>query len=510
MLHVVDAAGNATEQDFDITVFKGPAVTQVLPGTGIAPNSTFQAGDKVTITLAFTSKVLVTGTPQLTLNDGGIATYVPPTGGKASASQNFSYIVGPNDKTAKLDLAAANPFDLNGGTIKDASNNDVELSSLTLSVDSLAAANLIVGLNADLAVTITPSATTAIVGGSVGYTVTVTNNGPSPATNFKVVDILPASLLFGTQIEQSGGPAFTLSHNGSTVSNTIASLANGASATFTIVADVAQTVADGTVISNTATVSSDLPDNVTTNNSATAMTTAKLTGIMLSPDSLDATKMQLTVGGTAGVDSITFLPAALGKISVNMNGHMNGPFAVNGRLVALGQAGNDLITVNSAIKLPAYLYGGAGNNQLTGGSGDNVLVGGAGTNTLIGGAAHNLLIAGTGPAKLFSTKLGMRVGPTSGSILVGGSTDFDQNDVALATIMQEWGSSDAYATRVSKIKGGSLTGGVAFTSTTVHQPPAHVVDQLYASTGFDWFLAPSVFDQIFGIDPHKTPKIQIN
>ncbi len=379
-----------------------------------------------------------------------------------------------------------------------------------MGTDGLAAADIVVGLLADLAVSITPSSATSIVGGSVGYTVVVTNNGPDPATNFKLTDALPNTLIFGVQKEATGGPSFTLSNSGNTVTDTIASLASGASATFTIVVDLSQTIANGTVISNTVTVTSDLPDSTSTNNSATATTTAKLSGIMLSPDSLDPTKMQLTVGGTAGVDSITFLPAAGGKISVNMNGHMNGPYAVNGRLVALGGAGNDLITVNSAITLPAYLYAGAGNNQLTGGGGNNVLVGGAGTNVLIGGPGHNVLIAGTGPAKLYSTKLGTRVAATSGSILIGGSTNFDQNDVALATIMQEWGSTDAYATKVSKIKGGTLAGGVALTSTTVHQPPAHVVDQLYASTGLDWFVAPSVFDQMIGIDPHKKSEIQIN
>jgi hypothetical protein len=72
------------------------------------------------------------------------------------------------------------------------------------------------------------------------------------------------------------------------------------------------------------------------------------------------------------------------------------------------------------------------------------------------------------------------------------------------------GSSDAYVTRISSIKGGTLAGGVALTSSTVHQPPTHVVDQLFASTGWDWFVAPSKFDQLFGIDPHKKPAIQIN
>ena len=508
-VHVIDAAGNTADQPFNITVFVGPAVTAI--STTESPNSTFQTGGSIHITVKFTSSVTVTGTPQLALNDGGVANY---SSGSGSDTLTFLYTVGAGEKTAHLDYTSTSALSLNGGTIMDASDNAAVLNPLPdTGTDGLAAANIIVGLSADVAVTIASSSPTSIVGGSVSFTMTVTNNGPSPATNFKLTDTLPSTLIFGVQTEAAGGPVFTLGHSGNTITDTIASLASGASATFTIVVDISQTTPNGTVISNTVMVTSDIPDSTQGNNSASATTTAKMTGIMLSPDSLDATKTQLTVGGTAGVDSITFLPAPGNKVSVNMNGHVSGPFAVNGRLVALGQAGNDAISVNSAIKLPAYLYGGGGNNQLMGGSGDNVLVGGAGTNMLIGGTAHNLLIAGTGPAKLYSTRQGMRVGSTSGSILVGGSTDFDQNDVALATIMQEWGSSDAYATRISKIKGGTLAGGVALTSTTVHQPPTsptHVVDQLFASTGWDWFVAPSKFDQLFGIDTHKKPAIQIN
>jgi uncharacterized repeat protein (TIGR01451 family) len=509
-LHVVDAAGNAVNQTFTIAVSQGPPVIAV--STTETANSNFKTGGMIHITVTFTSPVTVStasGTPQLALNDGGVATYSSGSGG---STLTFIYTVLDGQQTADLDYANTSALTFNGGTIVDASSGvaAVLIPLPDTGSDGLAAANIIVGLSADLVVTVTPSSTTAIVGGSVGYTVVVTNNGPSSATNFKLVDALPASVIFGVQAEKTGGPTFTLSNSGNTVTDTIASLASGASATFTIVVDITQTTANATVISNTVTVSSDVPDSHTSDNTATATTTAHMTGIMLSPDSLDSTKMQLTVGGTAGVDSITFLPAAGGKVSVNMNGHVSGPFAVNGRLVALGQAGNDLISVNSAIKLPAYLYGGGGNNQLIGGSGDNVLVGGAGTNMLIGGTAHNLIIAGTGPATLYSTRQGVRVGSTSGSILVGGSTNFDQNDIALATIMQEWGSSDAYATRISKIKGGTLAGGVALTSTTVHQPPTHVVDQLFASTGWDWFVAPSKFDQLFGIDTHKKPAIQIN
>jgi Ca2+-binding RTX toxin-like protein len=183
---------------------------------------------------------------------------------------------------------------------------------------------------------------------------------------------------------------------------------------------------------------------------------------------------------------------------------------VTSRLVAFGQSGNDVISVSTAITLPAFLYGGSGNCQLVGGGGNNVLVGGSGKNVLIGGPGRNLLIAGTGPSKLFSSKLGVPVSSNSGSILIGGTTDFDHNDTALTAIMHEWVSTDSYATRASKIRTGLIGGGVALNSTTVRQQ-TRVVDQLYASSGgWDWFLAPSLTDQLLGIDPRKKRLIQIN
>jgi hypothetical protein len=76
--------------------------------------------------------------------------------------------------------------------------------------------------------------------------------------------------------------------------------------------------------------------------------------------------------------------------------------------------------------------------------------------------------------------------------------------------MHEWGSSDAYATRISKLRTGVGTPGAALNSSTVH-PTAHVVDQLYASPGgYDWFLNFGLTSQMLGIDPHKKSLIQIN
>jgi uncharacterized repeat protein (TIGR01451 family) len=124
---------------------------------------------------------------------------------------------------------------------------------------------------ADLSVTKADSPDPVTVGDNLTYTVTVTNNGPDPATSVTVTDNLPAETTF-VSCSSTGGGVCGGSGNNRTV--TFASLASGESETITFVATVNCSVADGTVISNTATVSSFTPDPDTTNNSATATTTA--------------------------------------------------------------------------------------------------------------------------------------------------------------------------------------------------------------------------------------------
>src|SRR5207244_6855171 len=63
--------------------------------------------------------------------------------------------------------------------------------------------------------------------------------------------------------------------SGATVTCTDGTVAVGASTTFTIVVTVNSNVADGTLLSNSATVSATEPDPVTTNNTASATTTVQ-------------------------------------------------------------------------------------------------------------------------------------------------------------------------------------------------------------------------------------------
>ena len=66
------------------------------------------------------------GTPTLTLNDGGVATY---TGGSGTTALTFSYTVGAGQNTSSLAATAVN---LNGATVTNANGNaNLSLSGLT-------------------------------------------------------------------------------------------------------------------------------------------------------------------------------------------------------------------------------------------------------------------------------------------------------------------------------------------------------------------------------------------
>jgi uncharacterized repeat protein (TIGR01451 family) len=124
---------------------------------------------------------------------------------------------------------------------------------------------------ADLSVTKSDSPDPVTAGDNLTYTVTVMNNGPDPATSVTVTDDLPAETTFVSCSSTGGGVCGGLGNNRTV---TFASLASGESETITFVANVNCSVADGTVISNTATVDSSTPDPDPSNNSSTTTTTA--------------------------------------------------------------------------------------------------------------------------------------------------------------------------------------------------------------------------------------------
>ncbi|MDJ0768748.1 MAG: hypothetical protein QNJ12_08135, partial [Ilumatobacter sp.] len=118
---------------------------------------------------------------------------------------------------------------------------------------------------ADLAISKVAFPEPFIAGAAAGYTLTVTNNGPNPADNVSVADVLPAEFAGATVTPSQGSCTGSLNC-------TIGTLGVGASATV----DVSVTLASGTdpalVINNTATVTGSVTDLDTSNNASTVST----------------------------------------------------------------------------------------------------------------------------------------------------------------------------------------------------------------------------------------------
>ncbi len=122
---------------------------------------------------------------------------------------------------------------------------------------------------ADLALTKTGDPASVAAGELVTYTVVVANNGPSAAQSVDVKDALPLGigLVSATVVRSGSGPAAC----GGPVCQ-VGDMAVGEVITVTVVGRVDASVADGSVLRDTATVFSVSPDPDTSNNTGSAET----------------------------------------------------------------------------------------------------------------------------------------------------------------------------------------------------------------------------------------------
>jgi Ca2+-binding RTX toxin-like protein len=228
-----------------------------------------------------------------------------------------------------------------------------------------------------------------------------------------------------------------------------------------------------------------------------AVDTATVTVVIaaLQDDPLALGQKMLVIGGSTGDDTIHIQTEGddhdhdhdAEYIKIRVNEHDEVRQKIRGtfthpvsRVVVYAQAGNDDVKMDDNASIPAWLYGGEGNDRLKGGAGNDVLLGGTGDDFLSGKDGRDLLIGGTGSDRI--------IGNAGDDILIAGTTDFDANDAALALIMQEWTRTDAnFASRVSHLQtGGGLNEGNRLTDITVHDD--HAEDVLTGGDGSDWFL----------------------
>ncbi|MEA2570171.1 MAG: hypothetical protein QOI24_2172 [Acidobacteriota bacterium] len=155
--------------------------------------------------------------------------------------------------------------------------------------------------SADLSIAKTTGATSVAPGGTVTYTITIHNAGPSSATSVVMTDTLPASLLFQSIVAPAGfncttpavGATGAITCNGAT-------LTNGANAVFTLTTTIANNATGS--INNSAAVSSATFDP----NSGNASGNAPAVAVNNGPSAdLSMTKTTQSAGAAPGA-TITY------------------------------------------------------------------------------------------------------------------------------------------------------------------------------------------------------------
>jgi uncharacterized repeat protein (TIGR01451 family) len=133
------------------------------------------------------------------------------------------------------------------------------------------AVGLIAQNDSDLSITKTAMQSAVYPGDTITYEIVVSNAGPDAADNVIMTDPLPANTTFVSISEPAGFDCDTPAVGaGGIVTCTAASLAASTDATFTLVIRLDEDAAQGTLITNSASVTGDVDDPDAANDAATA------------------------------------------------------------------------------------------------------------------------------------------------------------------------------------------------------------------------------------------------
>lgn len=171
----VACAGNIF---FDISNANFTIVPDATPSTitnvtASTANGAYKSGDVIDIQLLFSENVVVSGTPQLTLETGASDAVIDYLSGSGSNSLTFRYTVGSGQISADLDYISSSALSANGGSIQDGAGNN---AILTLPVPGAAGslgankALVIDGVAPDTTITSSPLISTSVVSASFSFT----------------------------------------------------------------------------------------------------------------------------------------------------------------------------------------------------------------------------------------------------------------------------------------------------------------------------------------------------
>jgi uncharacterized repeat protein (TIGR01451 family) len=273
-------ANNAVTVD---TLYQTPSVDVSVTASD-SPDPVSPDGN-ITYTIAVTNAGPDTGTTvhlNVPLNNtllfqsittpAGWSCVTPPVNGGTSITCTAATMAASSTANFTLVLKAAlSQFGNSNQTITQNFNVNSAAADPNNADNSLNVTTAYVVPTANLAVTNSDAPDPVNSGATITYTQTLTNNGPDAAANAKIVEIIGSGATFQSVAAPAGFSCTNPAIGGTgTITCTIASLANGATASFTIVVNV--TATSGSIV-NTVTGSSDAFDPNLTNNSATATTT---------------------------------------------------------------------------------------------------------------------------------------------------------------------------------------------------------------------------------------------
>lgn len=243
-------------------------------------------------------------------------------------------------------------------------------------------------------------------------------------------------------------------------------------------------------------------------------------GIQQVADPENSGQTMVIVTGTSGNDKIYVYPIS-GGFRASVNGTLTATLTATSRVVTFALGGNDLVQYLN-VALPGWIDGGDGNDTLTGSNGDDVIFGRAGNDTITGKNGSDAMFGGTGndkitgngilvggddvdtlcatgPRNLMIGGLGAdtlkaATGSTStGDIMIGSWTDWDNNLAALKAIRAEWAAADSLNNRMGFITGnaGGLNGPFTLYSDAVGPGTVHddaAVDTFCNTRADDWLF----------------------
>ncbi|MBV9497134.1 MAG: IPTL-CTERM sorting domain-containing protein [Acidobacteria bacterium] len=207
-------------------------------------------------TVTKTGTTAATTTVQVSTSDG---TATAPSDYTALPLQTLTFLPGDTTKQVTVNVNGDTLFEPNETFTVNLSNPSGGTIAIGTGTGTIQNDDL---NNADLAITKTPNQPTVAPGGTLAWTISVTNNGPQAATGVTVTDTIPAGTTFSSAVPSQGSCSGT-----TTVTCNLGGLANGASAT--IVLTVTNNSSSGTKV-NTAAVTGSPTDPNASNNASTA------------------------------------------------------------------------------------------------------------------------------------------------------------------------------------------------------------------------------------------------